>query len=276
MPTMLEDRPRAATSRGDDGAPANEVVVRVVTEDRTGSGDGSRGNARGTAARPRRFGFRGVITTVLLGAVAIGVFLLFGIVSGLLSFDPFATTQVDRTPPALLKQMHDLHQFRAARATFEVNVDVENDVDLVPSFIAGDRTSFNGIGTVDANVDFSTLSTDAVVLADDGSVAVTLPEPTYTKAVVDPARSHVMNRDRGLVDRVAGVFSDDPTSEQELYVLAGKKMDAAARESDLVAKAEANTTSMLEGLLGKLGFTNVNVTFTKALAAPADAATPRR
>ncbi len=266
MPTLLEGSPRAAAS-GHDGAPANEVVVRVVTEDRTGPGDGTRSTAR----RARRFGIRGAITAVLLGAVAIGVFLLFGIVSGLLSFDPFSTTRVDRTPPALLKQMHDLHQFRAARGTFEVNVDVENDVDLVPSFIAGDRASFNGIGTVDANVDFSTLGADAVVLGSDGSATITLPEPTYTKAVVDPARSHVMNRDRGLVDRLAGVFSDEPTSEQELYVLAGKKMDAAARESDLVTKAEANTTSMLQGLLAKLGFENVRVVFTKPLAA---AATP--
>ncbi len=128
MPTMLEDSPRAAASRGDAGAPANEVVVRVVTEDRTGPGDGTRGTAR----RPRRFGIRGAVTAVFLGAVAIGVFLLVGIVSGLLSFDPFSTTRVDRTPPALLRQMHDLHQFRAARGTFEVNVDVENDVDLVP------------------------------------------------------------------------------------------------------------------------------------------------
>ncbi len=78
-----------------------------------------------------------------------------------------------------------------------------------------------------------------------------------------------MNRDRGLVDRLAGVFESDPTSEQELYVLAGKKIDAAARESDLVTKAEANTTSMLQGLLGKLGFQNVHVAFTKPLVAPA-------
>jgi hypothetical protein len=268
MPTLLEDSPRPAAPRRGDGSPANEVVVRVVTEDRTGAGDGTRPSSRATVRRARGFGLRGFITTVLLGAVAIGVFLLFGVVSGLLSFDPFSTTRVDRTPPALLKQMQDLSQFRAARGTFEVNVDVEDDVDLVPSFIAGERASFNGIGTVDANVDFSTLSTDAVVLGDDGSATITLSEPAYTKAVVDPARSHVMNRDRGLVDRVAGVFSDEPTSEQELYVLAGKKIDAAARESDLVTKAEANTTSMLKGLLGKLGFTNVNVVFTKPVVAP--------
>lgn len=250
MPTLLEDSPRI-------GAPAQEVVVRVVADDQSRRSDAPR-----SERRPRRFTVRGVITTVVLGAIAVGIFLLVGALSGLLAFDPFSTTQVDRTPPVLLKQMQDLHQFRAARGTFEVNVDVENDVDLVPSFIAGERTIFNGVGTVDANVDFSRLGDEAVVLGTDGSITVTLPSPTYAKPVVDPARSHVADRDRGLVDRIAGVFSDDPTSERDLYVLAGRKLGAAARESRLLARAEANTTAMLQGLLGKAGFSDVRVVFT--------------
>ncbi len=275
MPTTLEQSPRNGArtrdrvpSRPDDDQvlASPEVTVRVVTEDRTGRADGPRDTAR----RPRRRGFfRSAITAVLLGAIAVAAFLVIGAVSGLLHFDPFSSTQVDRTPPALLRQMHDLHQFRAARGTFEVNVDTEDDVSLVPAFIAGERTQFNGIGTVDANVDFSKLSSDAVVLGGDGSVTVTLPTPTYATAVVDPARSHVMNRDRGLVDRLAGVFSDSPTSDQDLYVLAGKKMDAAARESTLLPKAEANTRAMLTGLLAKLGHPDVHVVFTQPLAAAA-------
>ncbi len=43
-----------------------------------------------------------------------------------------------------------------------VRVDIENDVGILPSFIAGEHTLFNAIGTVDASVDFSSLPTDAV------------------------------------------------------------------------------------------------------------------
>ncbi len=82
-----------------------------------------------------------------------------------------------------------------------------------------------------------------------------------SKAVVDPARSHVAARDRGIVNRLAGVFSDNPTSERELYLLASHKMGAAARESRLIAKAEAHTTEVLSGLLGKAGVPNVRVVF---------------
>jgi len=260
MSTLLEDRVRE--DRPPAAPPAQEVVVRVIADDQSGRTGAPRPSEPRPERRPRRLTLRGAITTVVLGAIAVGIFLLIGALSGLLSFDPFATSQVDRTPPVLLKQMQDLNQFRAARGTFEVNVDVENDVNLVPAFIAGERTIFNAIGNVDANVDFSRLGNDAVVLGNDGAITVTLPSPTYAKPVVDPVRSHVAARDRGLVDRIAGVFSDDPTSERDLYVLAGHKLGAAARESRLLSRAEANTTTMLEGLLGKAGFTDVRVVFT--------------
>ena len=270
MPTLLDDRPledrppedRPPEDRMGVAAPAQEVVVRVVAGDQARRDDAPRPAPRRSERRQRRFTIRGAITTTVLVAIAIGIFLLVGAISGLLTFDPFSTTQVDRTPPVLLRQMRDLNQFRAARGTFEVNVDVENDVNLVPSFIAGERTIFNAVGNVDANVDFSRLGDDAVVVGTDGAITVTLPSPTYAKPVVDPVRSHVADRDRGLVDRIAGVFSDDPTSERDLYVLAGHKLGAAARESRLLTRAQANTTTMLEGLLGKAGFSDVRVVFT--------------
>ena len=60
-------------------------------------------------------------------------------------------------------------------------------------------------------------------MGQDGSVTVTLPAPTLAKPVVDPARSHVANRDRGLVNRVADVFKDSPTSERDLYLKTQKR-----------------------------------------------------
>ena len=75
-------------------------------------------------------------------------------------------------------------------------------------------------------------------------------------------RSYVYDRDRGLIDRVASIFQDNPTSEQELYVLAQDKLKQAAEESpDVVARAERNTRLMLVGLLEALGFTSVSVEF---------------
>ncbi len=256
MPTLLDDR----TTRRGSRPP--EVVVRVT-------GDDAR-RKPAPAPRPRRgLTVRGVVTTALLGAVALGLFLLVGAVAGLFSIgNPFGTTQVDRTPPALLKQLSNLSDYHAAQGTFMVQVDVEDDVDILPSFLAGERTIFKAIGTVDATVDFSILSTDAVQVHDQ-TVDVTLPPPAYARPVVDPTRSEVIDRDRGLFTRVGDVFSDDTNNERALYLLAGQKLGAAAKESHLRDRAQRNTSLMLEGLLGRLGYTDVNVVFEKPTLAGA-------
>ena len=79
----------------------------------------------------------------------------------------------------------------------------------------------------------------------------------------DPTRSEVIDRDRGFFTRVGDAFSDDSNNERDLYVLAGKKVSAAAKESNLRVRAEENTTLMLEGLLGRLGYTDVHIVFEK-------------
>ena len=79
--------------------------------------------------------------------------------------------------------------------------------------------------------------------------------------MVDPKTSRVVGRERGVLDRVGSIFSDNPTSEQRYYVLAEDKLTKAAKQSHLVHRAERNTTKMLQGFLGKLGYTNVSVVY---------------
>jgi hypothetical protein len=117
-------------------------------------------------------------------------------------------------------------------------------------------------GTVDAEVDFSGLKEGAIKVSPDGQrVEITLPRARLTGARVDPDQSRVFSRERGLLDRLGSVLSDNPTSERELYQLAQAKMQAAAAESDLIAVAERNTRAMLEGMLHSLGYRDVTVTF---------------
>ena len=260
MATLLEERPTRAPE-----APAHEVVVRVV-----GDGGGS-GSGRPPRRRPGFGGARTVGILVALGAIAVAVVLLANAIGGF-KLNLFGTTRIDRSAPVVLKQLRDVSTFTAATGQFEATVDVENDVKYVPSFIAGERVIFVGVGTVDAKVDFASLTKDAVVVGQDGAVTVTLPEPTLAKPVVDPARSHVANRDRGLVNRIEGAFSDNPTSERSLYLTTQKRLAAAAKGSELRARAEKNTATMLRGLLGKVGFDRVNVVFTDASGAVARAA----
>lgn len=195
-----------------------------------------------------------VVVGLLVAAVSVGIS-LFG--------TPFATEKVDHSPPPILLDLKDLADFHAAQAQFEVTVDEEDDVQWLPSFLAGERVQFVAIGTVDAVVDFTSLPSTALVQSEDrASVTITLPTPVLMEPVIDTDQSHVMNRDRGLFNRIGGFFSDNPTSEADLYQTAAHKMSEAAVETDLLKRAKENTKLMLYTLLKALGIQYVNVVFT--------------
>lgn len=210
-----------------------------------------------TDRQRRSFGGRYVVAAA---AIIVGLFLLGAL--DLFSFlpNPFEKSTVDRSQPALLEKLSDISDYRAATAELQVLIDVEDDIRFLPSFIAGERVTFLAGGSVDASVDFSDLAGDAVSL-DGDSVTITLPAATIADVKVDPDRSYVVNRDRGILDRIGGIFTDNPTGEQELYQLAETKLRAAAHDSALLDRGEKNTRRMLEALLGALGFEHVKVVF---------------
>ena len=176
--------------------------------------------------------------------------------------NPFTPQVVDHSPAPLLLALQDLSQYHAATGTFQVVVDVEHDTPNVPSLISGERTTFLGIGSVNATVDFANVGADRVTVSPDRrSVAIALPAPQLAPAVVDPAASRVVGRERGLVNRIAAAFEDSPTSEQQLYQLAQVKMNDVATASGLTQRGEENTRRMLTTLARSLGFSDVTVTF---------------
>jgi len=215
-----------------------------------------------TDPAPRRGGLgRWLLTigVVMLSLVLLALLLLGRLVSG---FDPFNRGTVDRTQPAVLLALQDLSQYHAATGEFQVIVDTEDTVRNLPRQIAGERTLFVAMGTVDAAVDFSDLDEQAVTVDEARERAtIRLPGAELTEATVDPDRSYVFSRERGLLDRLAGLFTDTPTSEQPLYQVAERRLERAAQDSGLVDLANRNTEAMLRSLLTSLGFTDVTVTF---------------
>lgn len=179
------------------------------------------------------------------------------------SFDnPFASQTVDRTRPPVLKSIQDIGEFRAASGNYEVIVDLAKDTRL-PDEILGERTLFVAVGSVDAGVDLAGLDDQAVELSADGTAAtITLPAVRIYEAELDVGESYVYERDRGLLNRIGGAFSDDAGSERELYLVAERKLDEAARANDeLAERAEANTRAMLTSLVRALGVKRVDVRF---------------
>ncbi len=202
-----------------------------------------------------------------LVAAAVGIAVLVPVTTQLVDAfpgwsNPFEQHIVDHSPAPLLLALQDLSQYHAATGTFQVVVDVEQDTPHVPSLISGERTTFLGIGSVNATVDFTNVGADRVTVSPDRrTVTIALPAPRLAPAVVDPVASRVVGRERGLINRIAAAFQDSPTSEQQLYQLAQAKLNDTAKASELTQRGQDNTRQMLTTLARSLGFTNVTVTF---------------
>lgn len=216
---------------------------------------------------PGRRGWFGGLAGLAIVAAAVALVLL--VLPALVpSLNPFKEETQDRSQPPLLQSLENLSQFRAASANLQVVVDVERDAGGLPDFIKGERTLFIAAGSVDAAVDFTGLSRepDAVqVSADRRRATLLLPAPRLTEVRLDPARSRVYDRDRGILDRIGDAVGDNPTDDQPVYLLAERKLrEAAAADPQILATAQRNTRAMLQGLLRGLGFDSVTVRFRPA------------
>ena len=180
--------------------------------------------------------------------------------------NPFATQTTVRSQPPLLNSITSLSRYEAASGSFEGVVELSSQVSFIPSFIAGSQTLFIGAGTVIAYVDFSRLKGDALTVSAGNSVTVRLPAARLEPAVLNVSQSYVYAEQQGVVNRIANFFSGNPNSQQQVYILAQQKIQAAAQQSPLLSEAQKNTEGMLDGMLTSLGFQHVTVDFGSAPA----------
>lgn len=210
---------------------------------------------------PRRMpGWAKVVAALVLVLVVFFAGLRLSVIPGLK--DLFGTDTHDRSGPALLKSIQDISRYDAASGNFQVVVDLEKDAKLLPDAIRGTRTLYVGAGTVDAYVDLGKIGeNDVKVNGDRTSATLRLPHAQLGRPALDPDRSYAVSKQRGLFDRLGDLFSDNPNGEQAVQKLAVRHIGDAAKESELTARAESNTTGMLEGLLRSLGFKEVRVSY---------------
>ncbi|WP_328675839.1 DUF4230 domain-containing protein [Streptomyces sp. NBC_01261] len=211
---------------------------------------------------PRRMpGWAKVLTAVVVVIAVLFAGLRLAVLPGLR--DIFGTETHDNSGPALLKSIQDMSRYDAASGNFQVVVDLEKDAKFLPDAIRGTRTLYVGAGTVEGYVDLGKLGKqDVTVNADRTTASIKLPKATLGKPALDPDHSYTVSKQRGLLDRLGDIFSDNPNGEQAVQKLAAKHIAEAAKTSGLTTRAETNTTSMLKGLLGSLGFKTVNISYS--------------
>lgn len=208
-------------------------------------------------------------TRRLVGAgIALAVLIVVALVGSAVHLfpqlrNPFAETTTERSGPVLLTSIQQLSRYEAASGTFQVVVDISSGNSILPSFLEGSDTMFIGVGTDNAYVDFSHLKGNAIQVSSDRlSATITLGHAKLESANLDVKQSYIYAQQQGLFTRVSQFLSGNPNSQQALYELAQKQIEAAAGKSELVTDAERNTRVMLTSLLQSLGFHTITVNFT--------------
>jgi hypothetical protein len=208
-----------------------------------------------------RLASRVAVIAVALAAV-IGLLLVLSAVHLLPQLrNPFRTTTTVRSQPPLLKSITSLSRYEAASGSFQVVVELSKQTAFLPSFIAGSQTLFIGVGTDIAYVNFGHLKGSAIRVGAGHAVTLTLPKAQLEPAVLNVGQSYVFAQQQGLINRVGDFFSGNPNSQQQVYILAQRRIQYAARSSSLLVDAQRNTTAMLTGMLTSLGFRHITIDY---------------
>lgn len=202
-------------------------------------------------------GLAATVAVIVAGVVAITVVHLLPHIR-----NPFAESTTMRSQPTLLKSITSLSRYQAASGSFQVIVDLSRKTQYLPSFLEGSQTLFVGQGTVTAYDDFSQLGSGDIHLSPGrAAVTVRLPQPQLEPATLNLRQSYVAAQQQGLLNRIGSFFSGNPGNQQQAYLAAQQKIQAAASHSPLLAQAKNNTRGMLTSMLHSLGFSHVTVTF---------------
>jgi len=220
--------------------------------DRDGEPPRRRGRAAGCL-----FWLAGLIALVLVVGVGAKV-------TGLLPdiHNPFQKKTEDKSQPTLLLSIQDLSRFEAATGNFQEIIQQKDTIQYIPDFLYSHKVLFVAVGSVDAYVDFTDIADkDIKVDLVAKSVELNLPAPQLEPVNLDVDKSTVYDESDGAFNTLKKVFNDDPNQLQKFYQLGEARIAAAAQDSDLRARAEANTRKMLEQLLKSLGYTTIKISF---------------
>jgi hypothetical protein len=227
----------------------------------SGTGESSAGPDPAPRQRPPARRVPWYISIPVTFAVILGLFLAaakFDWLPGLPN--PFATSTVDRSQPAVLQSIQNMSDYVAATGNFQIVVDLKQEADYLPSALLGSDTLYVAGGTVQSFVDLGRAS--VTVSGDRRSATIVLPPAQLGQTALNPKESYVFAQNRGLFNRIGDFFSGNPGDQQKLSILAASKIQTAAGASGLTQRAEQNTQSMLSGLLRSLGFTSVTVKYS--------------
>jgi hypothetical protein len=174
------------------------------------------------------------------------------------------TPTIIADPLTIVRQVNDLSRLETASYTIEKVITAESGQGTF-AFLFGDRLILVARGQVIAGVDLGQIGEDDILVADDGTVVVTMPPAEILVVALDNQKSYVVDRDTGLIGM-------NPALETEARRSAEEEILNAALEDGILETAQRNAEIYVRQLILALGFRQVM--FAEVAPTPVPTATP--
>ncbi len=152
-------------------------------------------------------------------------------------------------PVTVIRQVRSLSRLETASYTVEKVITAESGQGTF-AFLFGDRLILVAHGQVIAGVDLGEMGEDDIVVAEGGTVVVTLPAAEVLVVTLDNQNSYIYDRETGLVGM-------NPALETEARQAAEREILNAALEGGILEMAQRNAEVYVRHLILALGFNDV-------------------
>jgi hypothetical protein len=155
------------------------------------------------------------------------------------------------TGTVVVEGIQDLNQLTAMRWRGFVFISEESGGSSLERLFTGEVVRLVAVGDVDAGVNFADLGRDDVRVRGK-TVTIRLPEPEILSVSLDEDETRVYDRDFGPLN-----FRPDDDLAEEARDVAVDRLEEAAREDDVLERAENNAEDNIRAFVTSLGFEKV-------------------
>lgn len=202
--------------------------------------------------------FFGVLLALLLGAVALGMFVhhartgFAGRLAGMITGRPLTIVSA----PDVVEKVQRLNRLETVVYSLDTVVESSESSPVLPDVLAGDRLLMIVHGQTIAGIDMSQLKPENVQIvegSDGRSIKVNLPPSQVFVTTLDNEKSRVYQRDTGIFVKA------DPNLETVTRSKAQAQLQQAALTDGILDTASKNAQATVTAMLEGLGFAHVEV-----------------
>jgi hypothetical protein len=202
--------------------------------------------------------FFGVVLALVLGAVALGIFVhharsgFAGKLAAMITGRPLTIVSA----PDVIEKVQKLNRLETVVYSLDTVVESNESSAVLPDVLAGDKLLMIVHGQTIAGVDMSKLQADSVEITEGSagrSIKLTLPPSEVFLTTIDEQKSRVYTRDTGLFVKA------DPNLETQTRQKAQSELQAAALSDGILDAATKNARATVTAMLEGLGFEHVEI-----------------